>query len=141
MSIIRVSGKPQIEKYKNAVSNVYSEDSLVYADGSGAVIPADSTSGNHIGIIKNKIAATDDLYATAGDVSVDICNDNSILECDVDGTLTTAMVGNFYDLTDASNVNVAAQSKNVVLCVGFISATKGLFKLNARATVVNVATT
>lgn len=139
--IRRVSGKPRIEPYKNAVSTLYSDNSLVYANGSGAVIPADATSGNHIGIILNKIAATDDLYSTAGQVLVDICDDNTILECDVNGTLTAAMVGNFYDLTDASNVNVAAQAKNVVLCVGFISATKGLFKLNARATVVNVATT
>lgn len=139
--IKRISGKPNLEPYKNTISNLYSSNSLVYANGSGGVIPADATSGNHIGVIINEIAATDDLYATAGQVMVDICDDNTILECDVDGTLTPAMVGNFYDLTDASNVNVAAQAKNVVLCVGFISATKGLFKLNSRATVVHVATT
>lgn len=139
--IKRVSGCPNIERFTNAISTVYLNNALVYANGTGAVIPADSTSGDHIGITKEAIPATDARYATAGKISVDVIDDNDIFEADVDGTLTTAMVGNFYDLTDSANVNVAATSKKVVLCVGYISATRGLFKINARATAANVATT
>lgn len=139
--IKRVSGCPNIERYTNAISTVYANNALVYADGSGGVIPADSTSGNHIGITKEAIAATDPRYAVAGKISVDVIDDNDIFEADVSGTFTTACVGNFYDLVDSDTVNVGATSKKVVLCVGYISSTKGLFKINARATVVDVATT
>ncbi len=138
--IKRVSGCPNIERYPAPTSQLFGNNELVYADGSGAVIPADSTSGMHFGITKEAITATDPRYTTAGKISIDVLDDNDIFEADVNGTLTTAMVGNFYDLTDAGNVNVAATSKKVVLCVGFISATKGLFKLNSRATAYDVAT-
>jgi len=141
MSIIRKSGKPNIEYFPNTTSQAYANNTLQYFDLSGAVIPADATSGNHAGVILETITSSDDKYTTAGMVPVDIYDDNDIFEATVTGTLTAAMIGGFYDLSTAAIVDVGNQSKNVVLCVGFISATKGLFKLNARATVVNVATT
>lgn len=138
--IKRVSGCPNIERYTNAISTAYANNALVYADGSGGVIPADSTSGDHIGITKEAITSTDPRYTTAGKISVDVIDDNDIFEADVTGTFTAANVGNFYDLSDSGTVNVGATSKKVVLCVGYISATRGLFKINARATAANVAT-
>jgi len=138
--IKRVSGCPNIERWPVATSQAYVNNSLLYANGSGAVIPADSTSGNHIGICKEELTSSDARYTTGGKIHVDVMDDNDIFEADVYGTLTTAMVGNFYDLTDADTVNVGATSKKVVLCVGYISATKGLFKLNSRATAYDVAT-
>jgi len=137
----RISGQPNIERHPNATSNAYSNGALVYPDGSGAVIPADSTSGNHIGVAVENITSADDRYTTAGKISVDVLDDNDIFEADVTGTLTAAMVDTYLDLSDSLTVNAAATSKKVVLCVGYISATKGLFKINAKATNVDVATT
>lgn len=137
----RVSGCENIEKYPNAISNAYSNNALVYPDGSGAVIPADATSGNHIGITKESINSSDPRYSVAGKIHVDVLDDNDIFEADVTGTLTTAMVGTYLDLSDSLTVNAGATSKQVVLCVGYISATKGLFKINSRATAKDVATT
>lgn len=137
----RISGRPNIEKYPNAISTVYYNGGLVYPNGSGAVIPADSTSGNHIGVAIEAIPATDARYATAGKIAVDVIDDNDIFEADVTGTLTTAMVGTYLDLSTSVLVNAAASAKDAVLCVGFISATKGLFKINSRATVLDVAIT
>lgn len=136
----RVSGCPNIEKYPNVVSTEYKNGALVYSNSSGAVIPADSTSGNHIGITIEKISTTDPRYAVAGKIAVDVLDDNDIFEADATG-LTNAMVGTYVDLTDSVKVNGAATSKLVVLMVGYISATKGLFKINSRATAKNVETT
>lgn len=141
MSFYRKSGKPNFEEWPNTISQAYVANTLVYPDGSGAVIPADATSGMHIGLCLEDLTSSDARYTTAGKLLVDVLGDDDIFEADVDGTLTTAMVGNHYDLTDADSVNCAANSKKVVLCVGFISTTKGLFKLNAKATNLDVATT
>lgn len=136
----KISGCPMIERYPVATSQLYNNGGLVYANGSGAVIPADSTSGDHIGIAIEKISATDPRYTDGGKINVEVLKDNDIFEADVTGTLTTAMIGNFYDLSDDLIVNVGATSKKVVLCVGYISATKGLFKINAKAVNKDVAT-
>lgn len=139
--ITRSSGKPNFEAYPKKASTAFALQSLVYPDGSGAVQPADSTSGEHIGICQELIASGDSDYATTRKILVDVLGENDIFEADVAGTLTAAMVGTYRDLTDASTVNAAGTSKNVVLCVGFISATKGLFKLSAKASDHYVATT
>jgi len=136
-----ISGKAKIEWYPKIASTVFTNGGLVYADGSGAVQPADATSGDHIGIILKTTAATDDDYASTTSVPIQKVYEGDILEADVStGTLTAAMVGNRYDLTDANGVDVSATSKLVVTCVGFISASKGLFKLNAIIEAANVAT-
>lgn len=140
MSFLRISGKPKLKWYSKAASTAFEVGDLVYPNGSGAIIPADSTSGNHLGVMLKKVVSTDSDYASTTLVPVDEFAEDDVFEATVTGTLTTAMVGNFYDLSDAATVNVGATSKKVVLCVGFISATKGLFKINARAADYYVAT-
>jgi hypothetical protein len=140
MSFLRISGKPRLQWYPKAASTDFNVGDLVYPNGSGAIIPADSTSGNHLGVALKAVASTDDDYASTTLVPIDEVGEDDIFEATVTGTLTTAMVGNFYDLSNAYTVNVGATSKKVVRCVGFISATKGLFKINARADDYYVAT-
>lgn len=139
--ITRESGKPNFEWYPKKASTAFAVQSLVYPDGSGAVQPADSTSGEHIGICQELIAATDDDYTGTRKIAIDVLDQNDIFRATVTGTLTAAKVGTYMDLSDASTVNAAATSKNVVLCVGFISATEGLFKLSANIANHYVATT
>lgn len=142
MFIVR-SGRSTTEWYTAPASQAFVKGALVYFDGSGNIIPADSTSGDHAGIIQRVIASTDSDYASAKKVPVIKCYEDTILEVDVDsGTaLTTAMVGNAYDLTDSDSINVGAQSKKQVTVVGFISATKALVKINSIFEVLRVATT
>lgn len=137
----RISGKPRLTYYPKKASTAFTYGALVYPDGSGAVQPADSTSGEHIGVIMQTIASTDSDYALTTKVAIDECGQDDVFEADVTGTLTTAMVGTYLDLSDSLVVNAAATSKKVVLCVGFISATKGLFKITANITDKYVATT
>lgn len=142
MAFVKVSGKSRVEYYPKAASEAFEVDDLVYFNGSGQITKADSTSGDHIGVIKKKVTSADSDYASTTMVPVEVIEDNDIYEVDVDsGTaLTTAMVGNRYDLADEASINVGATSKKVVTVVGFISATKALVKVNAIIQNADVAT-
>lgn len=139
---IHKSGAAHIEWWPAATSQAFVNGDLVYADGSGAIIPADATSGDHIGIIMRDITSTDDAYSTEEKVPVLVPDAKCIFEVDVDsGTaLTTAMIGSRYDLTDANSLNVGGTSKLVVTITGFISATKALVKINSMIGYANVVT-
>jgi len=137
----RETGRPNLVKMDNAITNVYNGGDLLYADGSGALIPADATSGAHYGIMVGDITATDDRYTTAGQLTFDKLAAGDLVRCDnVDGTLTAALEGTTMDLSNAESVNQAATSKNVVTLIKFISASEGIFMINALASVTNVAT-
>ena len=138
---VRHSGKPKIAFWPKKASTAFSNHALVYPDGSGAVQPADSTSGGHIGVIAKAITSADDDYASNTLVPIDEVGPEDIFEVDVgNGTATAALVGTYIDLYDSVSVNVSATSKQVVFVVGFISASKLLVKINASAGVVDVAT-
>lgn len=141
MSFRRISGKQRVEWWPKKASTAFTLGALVYPDGAGAIQPADSTSGEHIGVILKTVASTDSDYASTTKVPVDVCGEDDVFEADVTGTLTAAMVGTYLDLSTSLVVNAAATSKNVVLCVGYISASKGLFKITAKLTDHYVATT
>ncbi len=143
MSIKRISGCPNIHYMPKAASTVFSLNGLVYANGSGYLIPADNTSGDHFGIGLKAVAATDDDYASATPYPVDMVGPNDILEADVpNGDLAVSDVGNTCDLddTDPTGIDPDATSKNVVTIVGYISASKALIVVNAVAGTKNVAT-
>lgn len=139
----RKSGRPNIVWLPKDASVAFANGGLTYWNGSGEIIPADATSGDHAGVINRSVLSTDDDYATAlAKVPVDVPTTHDIFEVDVEtGTLTTAMVGNQYDLVaDGDAIDVTATSKKVVTVVGFVSASKALVKINAIANHVNVAT-
>lgn len=137
-----ISGKAKLEWLPKAASTAMTYGALAKMDGSGHVVNGNATSGDHVGIIMRKVVSTDDDYALNSKVPVQMLDPNDVIEADVTGTLTTAQVGNRMDLTAAADtVNAAASAKGVVTCVGFISATKGLFKVNAMQTTEGVAST
>jgi len=132
MSMKWVKGRTKVVFYPKAASTAFSKDSLVYFNGSGEIIPADSTSGDHIGIILKAIASTDSDYASKTLVPVEVPQEPQCeLEADATG-LTAAKVGTTMDLTDASTVDGANASKDAVTLVKYYSATKGRFVLNSR---------
>ena len=136
-----VKGRTKIVWLPKAASTDFTKNGLVYFNGSGYVIAADSTSGDHIGIGLKTIASTDADYALATLIPVEVPMDKQCeFEADVTTGLTAAKVGTTMDLTDANTVAIAT-SKNVVTCVGFIKATKGRFVLNSTFDVLRVATT
>lgn len=137
-------GHFHIEWWPKKASVAIAVGDLLYADGSGAVQSADATSGDHIGVCQKTIAATDSDYASNTRIPLLVPSDDTAeWEVDVDtGTaLTTAMVGNRYDLTDANSINVGGTSKKVVTITKYVSATKAWVKINAMIARADVATT
>lgn len=138
----RISGKPKIEYFPKAASTAFPLGCLVYANGSGAIIPADATSGDHFGVLIQEVTASDSDYASTTKVPVDLASIEDVFEVDVEtGTFTTAMIGNRYDLVaDGDAIDVSATSKKVVTIVGYVSSTKALVKINAMVGHADVAT-
>lgn len=141
MAFKQYNGRVKTEWYPKVASTAFNVGDLVYADGSGNIQPADSTSGMHIGVIQKKVASTDADYASNTLVPVLVPQDDTEWLVDVGtGTATAALVGTQFDLTDADSVDVSATSKNVVTCTKFISASKVVVKINAMIANADVAT-
>lgn len=136
-----VKGRTKVVTLLRTASTTFTKDSLVYWV-SGYVSPADSTSGDHIGIVLESVASTDSDYATSGKIQVEVPMDKQCeFEATVTGTLALTSVGVAMDLSTALVVNQGATSKAVVTCTKFITSTKGRFVLNSTFDVLRVATT
>jgi len=128
MFVLR-SGSAKIEFFPKTASTAIANGAIVSLS-SGQLIPGTSSTASHEGISLRKIASTDADYAATTLIPVMIPSQDAIFEADCTG-LTAAKVGTTVDLTDSVTVNAAADSHHAVLCVGYISATKGLFKINS----------
>lgn len=136
MAFMLKSGSYQIAYVTRKESVTYTAGDLVYwlASDPGYAIPADATAGNFAGVALFSIDSSDSNYATTNEkFPIAIPNEDAEWEADVSGTLATTKVGEYWDLAYAGTVNAAATAKNVVLCTGYISTSKGLFKINATA--------
>lgn len=141
MAFFPYKGDVSVEWYPKTASTAFSVNAMVYS-ASGQLIPADSTSGDHMGVILIPVASTDSDYASASFVPVAVPHsDTEFLATDIVGTLTAAMVNTFRDLSTSLAVDAAAQAKNVVLITQFIAAATGVIKVNAQAYNLRVATT
>ena len=141
MAFLRASGVPNIEYWPKAASTAFTCNALVYDNGSGAIIPADSTSGDHVGVVLKTVASTDSDYASTTKIPVDVAGENDIFEVDCGGTATAALIGTFIDLTNSTTADEASSSKDALLVVGFISASKLLVKIASRKNILRTATT
>jgi len=129
----RVQGKTKFLWLPVTVSTVFTKGSLV-AWSSGYLIEATSTTApsTHVGSIRHAIASTDDDYATARLVEVEVPIENYVIwEIDVTSGLVAADRGLFCDLTNAYTVNRGASTYDAVQCIRVISTTKGHFILNS----------
>lgn len=123
------SGSAKIEYFPKTASTVLANGAIV-ATTSGQVVAGTTTTASHIGICLRKVAATDADYASTTMIPVMIPSQDAIFEADATG-LTAAKVDTTMDLSDSVTVNGAADSHHAVVMVGYISATKGLFKINS----------
>lgn len=143
MAFKRITGRVNAFWMPKAASTVFTGNQLVYANASGQMIPADSTSGDHFGICLSQVAATDANYATTEKIMIDFVSPGDILEVDVpNGDLATSDVGNTCDLdaTDPKGIDPDADSKHAVTIVGYVSASKALVRVNSMVTSKNVTT-
>lgn len=127
-----VKGKTKTVYLPRTASVTFTKGNLVMLT-SGLVATATAQSTRHLGIILTAVASTDSDFATAAvKVPVEVALEPTCeIEADVTGTLLTTDLGLKFDLTDASTVNQDGTTYKVVLCSGFISATKGRFILDS----------
>lgn len=110
------------------------------AMSSGKLIPAVAglAGASIVGVIPEAITSASDVYTTQGDVAVEVPIEKDVQWlCDVDSTeaLVATDVGSFMDLSSESGytndtVDSGESTEDVFQCVGFVSATKGIFVLN-----------
>lgn len=133
MAVIRRTGSSRRSLwYPKTESTALALNSLAVLT-TGKVVNAASTDLDIVGVIMKKIAATDSDFASATPIPVELIDPEATYEIDVTtGTLLTTSVGGKFDLdsTTGLGVNVNGTSHKQVTCVGFISATKGLFVIN-----------
>lgn len=142
MAFIRKKGLTKTMYFPRPANEAFTKGDLVYGNGSGQVIPADSTSGLHVGVIKKSVLTTDDDYATA-DVLVPIeVPLEDYVEWEV--TAVAAVADDILDEIDLTNAGVADRannSKSALLVTGFVSSTKLLVVILSRASNKYTATT
>ncbi len=137
MAFYRVSGAPNIIPMQGPASTVLSANGMVL-QAAGVLGKAASNSIYISGICLEERTATDADYATARPVLVDALDENTIVFCDnVTGTLTKAMEGTFLKLSSTAGLVADAGTSTdtiaaalLLMCVGFVSATSGYFKVN-----------
>ena len=145
MAFIHKKGPATTEPWPKIASVAIAANSILGFDGSlGRVRQAVAGSLRLAGVSLRKVASTDDDYASTNSIPVIIPGEQDVFEADVTGTLTTAMVGEQFDVsanTDgtAQNVDVGATSTKVITVVGFISSSKALVKFNGNYVFANKA--
>jgi hypothetical protein len=142
MAFLRASGLPNIQPFVKTASTALDANGLVDLS-SGQLVASTSSSLAPIGISLEKIASTDADYATARPVLVDEIDEEDLLLADVsNGSLLATSVGQYFKLADDLHVDFgtaatlssgATGPAGILLCVGFISATQGYFRLSSRA--------
>ncbi len=141
MSVIRVSGTPNVQNFVKTASTAYTANQFVKLT-SGQLIASIDGDISILGIGLETVASTDADYATARPTPVDMIDDRSVLQITTIGTLTAAMVGLYFDIDDAGTADAATSSAlssgasgaaGPLICVGFISATLGLYMVASSA--------
>jgi len=115
-------------KVPTKASVTYTAGMMLYNDETDNVPVATTTQNNLLGIALEAKASS----STTTDIHVLVPNSSmSCFKADATGTLTKAMVGDQFDFAStALAVAQAASTYDTVSLVKFISASKGVFRLN-----------
>ena len=129
MAFKKVQGKTKFMWFPVTPSTVLTKGDLVAMNvGSNLLIEATATTNNSIiiGTIRHSIAATDDNYAVARNVEVEVPVDKNVVwSCDEVGTGTAAAadVGTYADITGGGEINVDASTYDVFFITKVVSQT------------------
>jgi len=128
----RYKGKTKTIYLPVTTSTEFLQGALV-SFSSGLLIPATSSTSalSHVGVIKKAIVSTDNDYATARLVPVEVPMEKNVLwKAPVTSGLVAADVGLLVDLTNSVTINRGASTIDAAQVREVISATEGLFALN-----------
>lgn len=115
-------------KAPTKASVTYSSGMYIYNDGSDNIPTATSTQVGALGIAQEAKSSS----STTTDIHVLVPNTPmSTFYADCSGTLTKAMVGDFFDFAaGGTQVAQGASTYDTVQLIKFINASKGVFRLN-----------
>ena len=136
MAIKFVKGKTRLREFTRTASVTFTKNSLCILTSGLVATALNNTTTTVLGIVVEDVASTDSDFATAAvPIKVELPADaNCVVEADVaNGSLLTTSIGVKFGLTSAGAVDFADTTDVVLTCVGFISASKGLFQLDESA--------
>lgn len=141
--IKRISGEPNIVYIPKTASTALTAGTTVKVT-SGQLAAAGASDSYQLGVLQKTILSTDSDYTSTTAVPVDLFDAEALWEADVTnagavpGTLTTAMVGEYFKIDaaatpvdgsiDSNTATTTAGSGAGFVLVQFISASKGVFK-------------
>lgn len=134
MAFSQASGRSYTIWMPKKASTAFAIGDLVYANGTGEVQPATTSSDDHLGVCLKTIAATDSDYASTTLIPLAFPVDDTEWFVDVGtGTATEAIIGTYVDLAAAGTADVTASSVDALLVTAVVSGTKIKVKVNDMA--------
>lgn len=141
----RISGPSNLITAPKTASTALGNGTIVKLT-SGQVVQGAAADTAVLGVIQQAIASTDGDYTLTTPVLIDTFEPSQVWECDVTnagsatGTLAATMVGQYFKIDAAATPAFASIDSNTAsntpassgtnwVCLGFISASKGLFRL------------
>ena len=126
-----VKGKWICKMFPKTASETFTKGRMVGV-ASGYVTNVADGSTNAMGIIKESVASTDSDFTLTTKVMVEIPTSAAcVFEAAVTTALAVTDVGNYMDWEDSATIDETDSAVDNVLCVKYISSTKGWFVLNS----------
>jgi hypothetical protein len=132
----RVRGKTKFMWLPVTVSTAFSEGDLVaWNTSAGTLIEATSTTAGNLimGVLRHAIASTDDNYATARTVEVEVPVEKYVEWIADVGTGTpsaTTDLGIYHDIDGGGEIDVDASSKDIFFATRYVDSTHMIGILN-----------
>lgn len=130
-----VRGNWEKKYFRKRASVAYTANTLVAEHSDDDTItPAVAGSTALVGIVMKTVASTDADYAENTRIPVLVPLDSSSeMMCDTNSDIAITDEGELHDLTDASLVDPAASTTDVLKLKQFVSARKGIYLINKKA--------
>ena len=98
---------------------------------SGFIQPSTSSSVQILGLNQDTtVTSSSSNYAATTKLPVLVPRSQGVVRATATNTLVSTDVGSDFDLSDSQTVDHGATTNNSIKCVGFVSATEGLFTIN-----------
>lgn len=131
MAIYRRDGKHRVRQYNKKASTAIALGEIMTGDANGFALPAVAASTQILGVSMQRVGTDSSDYATATPTLVDRPDPNDQFVMDTTGgPPTQAMVGELFDLSNSTTVNLAASTLGIVKLVGLAGGTQAVFEFN-----------
>lgn len=109
MAIERRNNAKNVQFFAKAASTAIGIDDILTINAAGFVAPAVAASANLIGLSMERVASTDSDFAGTRKISVDVPSGAQQFIIDTTGaSVAQTMVGEFFDLSNSTTLNVGA---------------------------------